>query len=70
MRTFVTDRQTDGADYIGPEVGPKMYKYREEPPMETQGTWDFANNRFARYFEVLGFGGMSEQLLGKTDFSS
>ena len=48
----------------------KMYKYREEPPMETQGTWDFANNRFARYFEVLGFGGMSEQLLGKTDFSS
>ena len=32
MRTFVTDRQTDrhpklwtdGADYIGPEAGPKM----------------------------------------------
>ena len=24
MRTFVTDRRTDGADYIGPEAGPKM----------------------------------------------
>ena len=42
MRTFVTDRLTDGADYIGPEAGPKR---------RFLATFDFKSAQERKFFE-------------------
>ena len=54
MRTFVTDRLTDGADYIGPEERVQQYlvwsKYSELPP-----------NRDTNSVGVATWGGVRKQ---------